>query len=81
MRVPLLNFEGGPGVLLLKFEGGPGVRMPFGGLLLKLFLVVCDQGKLKQKEHSTIFFIKKNHVTIVVCVHNIIFYMTFNEYG
>ena len=39
MRVPLLNFEGGPGVLLLnfeagpwvpllKFEGGPGSRVP-----------------------------------------------------
>ena len=25
MRVPLLNFEGGPGVLLLNFDGGPGV--------------------------------------------------------
>ena len=22
--VPLLNFEGGPGILLLNFEGGPG---------------------------------------------------------
>ena len=39
MRVPLLNFEGGPGVLLLNFEadpwvpllnfeGGPGSRVP-----------------------------------------------------
>ena len=27
MRVPLLNFEGGPGVLLLNFEGGPGVSL------------------------------------------------------
>ena len=27
MRVPLLNFEGGPGVLLLNFEGGPGVPL------------------------------------------------------
>ena len=27
MRVPLLNFEGGPGVLLLNFEGGPGVQL------------------------------------------------------
>ena len=25
MRVPLLNFEEGRGVLLLNFEGGPGV--------------------------------------------------------
>ena len=25
MRVPLLNFEEGPGVLLWNFEGGPGV--------------------------------------------------------
>ena len=24
MRVPLLNFEGGPGIPLLNFEGGPG---------------------------------------------------------
>ena len=27
MRVPLLNFEGAPGVLLLNFEGGPGVPL------------------------------------------------------
>ena len=28
MRVPLLNFEGGPGVPpLLNFEGGPGVLL------------------------------------------------------
>ena len=27
MRVPLLNFEGGPGILLLNFEGGPGVPL------------------------------------------------------
>ena len=27
MRVPLLNFEGGPGVPLLNFEGGPGVPL------------------------------------------------------
>ena len=27
MRIPLLNFEGGPGVLLLNFEGGPGVPL------------------------------------------------------
>ena len=27
MRVPLLNFEGDPGVLLLNFEGGPGVPL------------------------------------------------------
>ena len=27
MRVPLLNFEGGPGVLLLNFEGGLGVPL------------------------------------------------------
>ena len=27
MRVPLLNIEGGPGVLLLNFEGGPGVPL------------------------------------------------------
>ena len=27
MRVPFLNFEGGPGVLLLNFEGGPGVPL------------------------------------------------------
>ena len=27
MRVQLLNFEGGPGVLLLNFEGGPGVQL------------------------------------------------------
>ena len=26
-RVPLLNFEGGPGILLLNFEGGPGVPL------------------------------------------------------
>ena len=26
--VPLLNFEGGPGVPLLNFEGGPGVPSP-----------------------------------------------------
>ena len=25
MRVPLLNFKGGPGVPLLNFEGAPGV--------------------------------------------------------
>ena len=32
MRVPFLNFEGGPGVLLLNFEGGPGVPLlNFGG--------------------------------------------------
>ena len=24
---PLLNFEGGPGILLLNFEGGPGVPL------------------------------------------------------
>ena len=24
MKVPLLNFVGGPGVTLLHFEGGPG---------------------------------------------------------
>ena len=28
MRVPLLNFEGGPGVPLLIFEGGPLSRFP-----------------------------------------------------
>ena len=34
MRVPLLNFEGGPGVLLLNFEGGPGVPLlNFRGVL------------------------------------------------
>ena len=27
MRVPLLNFEGGPGVPLLNFEGGSGVPL------------------------------------------------------
>ena len=27
MRVPLLNFEGGPGVLLMNFEGGPAVPL------------------------------------------------------
>ena len=27
MRVPLLNFEGGPGVLLLNIKGGPGVLL------------------------------------------------------
>ena len=27
MRVPLLNFEGGPWVLLLNFDGGPGVPL------------------------------------------------------
>ena len=27
MRVSLLNFEGGPGVLLLNLEGGPGVPL------------------------------------------------------
>ena len=27
MRVPLLNFEGGPGVPLLNFEGGPGIPL------------------------------------------------------
>ena len=27
MTFPLLNFEGGPGVLLLNFEGGPGVPL------------------------------------------------------
>ena len=27
MRVPLLNFEGGPGVLLLNLEGDPGVPL------------------------------------------------------
>ena len=27
MRVPLLKFEGGPGILLLNFEGGPGVPL------------------------------------------------------
>ena len=25
--VPLLNFEGDPGILLLNFEGGPGVPL------------------------------------------------------
>ena len=27
MRVPLLNFERGPGALPLNFEGGPGVPL------------------------------------------------------
>ena len=27
MRIPLLNFEGGPGVLLLNFEKGHGVPL------------------------------------------------------
>ena len=27
MRVQLLNFEEGPGVLLLNFEGGPGAPL------------------------------------------------------
>ena len=27
MKVPLLNFVGGPGILLLNFEGGPGVPL------------------------------------------------------
>ena len=27
MRVPLLKFEGGPGILLLNFERGPGVPL------------------------------------------------------
>ena len=27
MKVPLLNFEGGPGILLLNLEGGPGVPL------------------------------------------------------
>ena len=27
MRVPLLNFEGGPEILLLNFEGRPGVPL------------------------------------------------------
>ena len=27
--VPLLNFEGGPGVPLLNSEGGPGVLVPY----------------------------------------------------
>ena len=27
MKVPLLNFVGGPGVPLLNFEGGPGVSL------------------------------------------------------
>ena len=28
MRVPILNFEEGPGVPLLNFEGGPVSRVP-----------------------------------------------------
>ena len=27
MKVPLLNFVGGPGVSFLNFEGGPGVPL------------------------------------------------------
>ena len=27
MKVPLLNFVGGPGVPFLNFEGGPGVPL------------------------------------------------------
>ena len=27
MKVPLLNFEGGPGISLTNFEGGPGVPL------------------------------------------------------
>ena len=34
MKVPLLNFVGGPGVPLLNFEGGPGVPLlNFEGVL------------------------------------------------
>ena len=31
MRVPLLNFEGGPGLPLLKFRGFPGPTLNFEG--------------------------------------------------
>ena len=33
MRVPLLNFEGGPGVPLLNFRGVPGPILNFEGRL------------------------------------------------
>ena len=40
MRVPLLNFEGGPRVPLLNFEEGPGVPLlnfrGISGLIFKL---------------------------------------------
>ena len=41
MRVPLLNFERGPGVPLLNFEGGlgswfPGPEVPSPGVLVPL---------------------------------------------
>ena len=40
MRVPLLNFEGGPGVLLLNFGGGPGVPLlDFSGVPCPTFKI------------------------------------------
>ena len=39
MKVPLLNFEGGPVVPLLNFEGGPGSQgpeVPSPGVLVPL---------------------------------------------
>ena len=34
--VPLLNFEGGPGVPLLNFRGVPGPKVPGPGILVPL---------------------------------------------
>ena len=53
MKVPLLNFVGGPGVPLLNFEGGPGVpllnfegvsssEVPGPGVLVPLLHHACE---------------------------------------
>ena len=68
MRVPLLNFEGSPGVLLLNFEGGPGVSLlnfeggPGSPVLLPLLhhAIAINPYKIKMdKKKDRVSFLKK----------------------
>ena len=68
MKVPLLNFEWGPGVPLLNFEGGPGVPLlTLGGSRVPLLNIDGGSGSrgpgptftpCQMKSHSVIAYKK-----------------------
>ena len=72
MKVPLLNFAGGPGVPLLNFEGGPGVplshhasesfnRSSHPEMFLKNLFRKFSQNSLEKTCGGSLIFIKLNN--------------------
>ena len=70
MRVPLLNFEGRPGVPLLNFEGGPwsrvpGTEVPGPGVLVTLL-------HHAKKNLLQVFCAKEKKILVIVTVQSIL---------